>query len=403
MHETRDHAERRSTGAGGAWLLALATRLPPRGAQRPRPARPRAKAVIQIWMWGGPSPPRHLRPEARRRATTTAARSTSRSRPTCAGIQIGELLPLLAKQADKYSIIRSMTHGNNGHETAAYMVQTGRKPGDAHRLSRASGAVVSLFKGYDARLHGADPALRRADRSRRAASPRRASSGPRYKPFATGGDPDADAVRRRGHRRRRASPTSASATAASCCTRSTRSARRCRATAASTRCAASEEKAYDLILGDAGQGLRPRRRRRTSCATRYGRNTLRPVLPDGAAAGRARRALRHDQLQGLGHAQAALRDDAPQAARAGQGHGDAAAGPVATAGCSTAPSSGGAASSAARPKVQWEAPWNGGRGHFGTVLLARRRRRRLQGRAGRRRLRRHGRGGDASGPSTRAT
>ena len=45
------------------------------------------------------------------------------------GIKICELLPLLAKQADKYSIIRSMTHGNNGHETAAYIVQTGRKPG----------------------------------------------------------------------------------------------------------------------------------------------------------------------------------------------------------------------------------------------------------------------------------
>ena len=46
------------------------------------------------------------------------------------GIQICELLPQLAKQADKYSIIRSMTHGNSGHETAAYMVQTARKPGD---------------------------------------------------------------------------------------------------------------------------------------------------------------------------------------------------------------------------------------------------------------------------------
>ena len=41
-----------------------------------------------------------------------------------------ELLPLLAKQADKYSIIRSMTHGINAHETASYMVQTGRNPGE---------------------------------------------------------------------------------------------------------------------------------------------------------------------------------------------------------------------------------------------------------------------------------
>jgi len=44
------------------------------------------------------------------------------------GIVIGELLPLAAKQADKYTIIRSMTHGDNAHETAAYIMQTGSKP-----------------------------------------------------------------------------------------------------------------------------------------------------------------------------------------------------------------------------------------------------------------------------------
>ena len=52
------------------------------------------------------------------------------------GIQIGQLLPQLAQQADKYSIIRGMTHGNNGHETAAYMVQTGRPSGGREVLLR---------------------------------------------------------------------------------------------------------------------------------------------------------------------------------------------------------------------------------------------------------------------------
>ena len=64
------------------------------------------------------------------------------------GIQIGELFPKLAKQADKFSLIRSMTHGNNGHETAAYLMQTGHVPGE--RLAYPSvGAVFSLFKGKD--------------------------------------------------------------------------------------------------------------------------------------------------------------------------------------------------------------------------------------------------------------
>ncbi len=42
------------------------------------------------------------------------------------GIQLSSLFPQLAKQADKFSLIRGRrTHGNNGHETAAYLMQTG--------------------------------------------------------------------------------------------------------------------------------------------------------------------------------------------------------------------------------------------------------------------------------------
>ena len=49
-----------------------------------------------------------------------------------------------------------MTHGNNGHETAAYMVQTGRPPG-GRDVYPCVGAVVSLFKGYDAGYKGLIP------------------------------------------------------------------------------------------------------------------------------------------------------------------------------------------------------------------------------------------------------
>jgi hypothetical protein len=54
-----------------------------------------------------------------------------------------------------------MTHGVNAHETASYLMQTGRLPG---RISSPSvGAVVSQFKGYDAGYEGPDRALCRAD------------------------------------------------------------------------------------------------------------------------------------------------------------------------------------------------------------------------------------------------
>ena len=103
------------------------------------------------------------------------------------GIQIGQLLPQLAKNADKYSIIRSMTHGSNGHETASYMMQTGRKEGDGV-VYPCVGAVVSQFKGYDAGYKGLIPPYIVLTQPQGRFS-EAGFLGSRYKPFATGGDP----------------------------------------------------------------------------------------------------------------------------------------------------------------------------------------------------------------------
>src|SRR6516165_6624885 len=107
-----------------------------------------AKAVIQIWMWGGPS---HTdifdpKPDA---GYDYCGPLKAPIETNVSGIRIGELMPMLAKQADKYSIIRSMTHGNFAHETASYTVQTGRVSG-GREVYPSVGAVVSLFKGYNA-------------------------------------------------------------------------------------------------------------------------------------------------------------------------------------------------------------------------------------------------------------
>jgi hypothetical protein len=103
------------------------------------------------------------------------------------GIVIGELLPMLAKQADKYSIIRSLTHGINAHETASYMTQTGRRPGD-RLVYPSAGAVVSLFKGNAAGYRGQVPAYIVLTQPQGRFS-EAGFLGQRYKPFATGGDP----------------------------------------------------------------------------------------------------------------------------------------------------------------------------------------------------------------------
>ena len=133
--------------AAGHPLAALA--LDPPAA---RPAK--ARAVIQVWLWGGPA---HLdtfdpKPEAGR---DYCGEFTAPVETSVTGIRIHELLPKLARHADKYALIRSMTHGVNAHETAAYITQTGRHP-DRHVFPSA-GAVVSKFLGYDGGYQGLIP------------------------------------------------------------------------------------------------------------------------------------------------------------------------------------------------------------------------------------------------------
>jgi hypothetical protein len=153
----------------------------------PPPVNGRAKSVIQIWMWGGPA---HLdtfdpKPDAGNDYTGPL---TSPIETNVKGIRISELLPLLAKQADKYSLIRSMTHNINGHETASYTVQTGRLSG-GHDVYPSVGAVVSLFKGYSAGYKGLIPPYIVLTQPQGRFS-EAGFLGSKYKPFATGGDPN---------------------------------------------------------------------------------------------------------------------------------------------------------------------------------------------------------------------
>jgi hypothetical protein len=97
---------------------------------------------------------------------------------------------MLAKCADKYSIIRSMTHGNNGHETATYIMQTCTMPSDL--VYPAVGAVVAYKKdqaGYSGSLPPYVSITSPFGRFSEAGF-----LGTNYKTFATGGDPNRDRV-----------------------------------------------------------------------------------------------------------------------------------------------------------------------------------------------------------------
>ena len=176
----REALKRGLLGAAG-----LAMTGPFSSQARSVPLHPGARSVIQIWMWGGPS---HLDTfDPKPDAGNDYCGPFSKPIPTNVdGIQIGEMLPLLAQQADKYSIIRSMTHGINSHETASYIVQTGREPG--RLVYPCVGAVVSLFKGYDHGYKGLVPPYIVLTQTQGRFS-EAGFLGPRYKPFATGGDP----------------------------------------------------------------------------------------------------------------------------------------------------------------------------------------------------------------------
>lgn len=146
----------------------------------------KAKSIIQIFLWGGMS---HVdtwdpKPDAGYdyNGPMKAPLSTNVD-----GIRVSEWFPKLAKQADKYSLIRSMTHRNNGHETAAYLLQTAHMPGE--RLAYPSvGAIFSYFKSRS--YKGVIPPYVVLTQPQGRFS-EEGFLGPRLKPFATGGDPNA--------------------------------------------------------------------------------------------------------------------------------------------------------------------------------------------------------------------
>ncbi|HEY1959089.1 MAG TPA: DUF1501 domain-containing protein [Polyangiaceae bacterium] len=87
-----------------------------------RPAK--AKAMILLWMNGGPS---HLdtwdpKPRHPNGGPTKAIRTSQR------GLQISEHMPSLARVARKLTVVRSMTSREGNHQRAEYLMHTGYAP-----------------------------------------------------------------------------------------------------------------------------------------------------------------------------------------------------------------------------------------------------------------------------------
>jgi hypothetical protein len=156
-----------------------------RAAQAAQGQATKETSIILIWKGGGPS---HLdmwdlKPEA-------PAEYRGEFRPiktNVAGIDISEHLPRSAKQMDKFSILRSVTHGDAGHESASHFLLTGYKPtNDIPSNEMPSyGSVVAKECGPRKAGLPAYIAVPSAPRSTAAAY-----LGVAYNPFAVGGDPN---------------------------------------------------------------------------------------------------------------------------------------------------------------------------------------------------------------------
>ncbi len=103
-----------------------------------------AKSVILVYLDGGPAQTDTFDPKPKAGRNYTGSLSKV-CQTNVEGIEIGEKLPLLATMADKYSLIRSMTHGSNAHETGHYAMITGDTSGGAV-VYPSFGAVISYMK-----------------------------------------------------------------------------------------------------------------------------------------------------------------------------------------------------------------------------------------------------------------
>ena len=104
----------------------------------------RAKSVILIYLDGGPAQTDTFDPKPNA-GRNYYGNFKGVAKTNVEGIEIGEKLPLLATMADKYTLIRSMTHGSNAHETGHYAMITGDTSRGAV-VYPSFGAVISYMK-----------------------------------------------------------------------------------------------------------------------------------------------------------------------------------------------------------------------------------------------------------------
>jgi len=137
-------------------LTALGLSLPEFLKMRAAAGAPHVppRRMILLWLWGGPS---QLDTFDMKPAAPLEYRGPYRPIPTnVPGIEICELLPKLARFADKYTIIRSLKHQTNDHGLGGTVGLTSSMAGGISlggvsvpgMLQPTHGAIVSRIRGF---------------------------------------------------------------------------------------------------------------------------------------------------------------------------------------------------------------------------------------------------------------
>ena len=137
---------RHALKVGGAGLLGLTMPKLLQAAAKKGP-KPRAKQVVFLFQWGGPS---HIDMFDMKPDAPDTIRSPHKAISSSAnGIQVSEKLPDVAKVMDKVTLIRSMTHTMKNHNSAGYYALSGHAPAtddqrlrDSIDLRPAYGSIV---------------------------------------------------------------------------------------------------------------------------------------------------------------------------------------------------------------------------------------------------------------------
>jgi hypothetical protein len=129
--------------AGSAGMLGLSLPRLLSGAENGSSTKPRAKSVIFLFQWGGPSQldTFDMKPDA-----PDTVRSPYRPiRSSAPGIEVCEWLPEMSKRMHHVTLIRSMTHTMKNHASAGYYALSGHEPPSDDQRLRDS---LDLYPAY---------------------------------------------------------------------------------------------------------------------------------------------------------------------------------------------------------------------------------------------------------------